>query len=124
MDLDMQKRIASNLKQLRMVYGYTQAEVAERLHICRSTYTLYELGRKLPSMDLLVDLASFYDIRLDTFIEGKTEFYIQKTFSQNASREEVAHLIETYYMLTPRAQGKLLERAEILLEKENMFPAV
>lgn len=121
MDIVTQKTIAENLKLLRNTFGYTQAEVADALHLCRSTYTLYELGKKLPATDLLVDIADLYHIRLDTLIDSRTDFYIQKVFSQERSRQDVAHLVETYFQLPPHAQGKLMERADVLLEKEGVL---
>ena len=120
MDINAQMKVGENLKLLRSAFGYTQAEVAEELHICRSTYTLYELGKKLPSTDMLVDLARFYNIRLDILFDSRTNYYIQRVFAQE--KRELAHLVETYFKLSPHAQGKLVERADVLLEKEN-FPA-
>jgi len=119
MDLNMQKTVAENMKQFRYIFGYTQAEIAEELHICRSTYTLYELGKKIPSTDTLIDLASFYDIRLDILLDKNTNTYMQKIFSQSRNRNELFQLIQTYYKLPPFAQGQLLERAKVLLENET-----
>ncbi len=118
MDLNMQKKVAENMKQLRNVFGYTQSEIADELHICRSTYTLYELGKKLPNTDILVDLAAFYDVRLDLLLDADITKRIHYYFSQEKSSLQVAQLIRTYYMLSPPAQGRLLERAESLLENE------
>jgi len=120
-DINTQQNIAGNLKLLRNAFGYTQAEVAEELHICRSTYTLYELGKKLPSTDMLVDLAALYDIRLDVLLDAKTNIYIQKALSQEGSRKDIARLVDTYFRLPPHAQGKLMERADVLLEKEGFL---
>lgn len=119
MDLNMQKVVADNIKQFRSIFGYTQAEVAEELHICRSTYTLYELGKKIPSTDTLIDLASLYDVRLDILLDKNTHQYIQKAFSRSRTQNDVLQLIQTYYRLPPRAQGQLLERAKVLLESEE-----
>lgn len=119
MDLNMQKVVAENLKQFRTIYGYTQAEIAEELHICRSTYTLYELGKKTPSTDTLIDLADLYNIRLDVLLDKQTNAYIQRIFSRNRNREDLFQLVQAYYKLPPVAQGQLLERAQVLLEKEN-----
>lgn len=121
MDIGTQKTIADNLKLLRNTFGYTQSEVAEALHLCRSTYTLYELGKKLPTTDMMVDLASFYNIRLDTLIDSKADYYIQKVLSQERSNKDVAHLVQIYYRLPPHAQGKLMERADVLLENEGLL---
>lgn len=116
MNIDNQQKLCENLKLLRNAYGYTQAQVAEELHICRSTYTLYELGKKLPSVDLLVDLAGLYDIRLDVLLDTETSLHVQHIFSREQNRQDITHLVEIYYRLPAQAQGRLLERADMLLE--------
>ncbi|MBR4020869.1 MAG: helix-turn-helix transcriptional regulator [Firmicutes bacterium] len=118
MKIEEQRKLGENMRLLRNARGYTQAQVAEELHICRSTYTLYELGKKLPSIDLLVDLARLYHVRLDVLFDSKTSLYVQYVFSQEQERKEVTHLVEAYYQLPAQAQGRLLERAEVLL---NIF---
>lgn len=122
MDIEMHKQVAKNMKSLRSVFGYTQAEIADELHISRSTYTLYELGRKFPNTDTLVDLASFYNIRLDLLLNSHANTYLRHMFSEEQSKRDLFQLIETYYQLSPNAQGRLMERAETLLEKEEMVP--
>ena len=121
MDISTQELVARNMKQLRNVYGYTQAEVADQLHICRTTYTLYELGRKFPSMEMLVDLAALYDIRIDVILDSRTPFYITQVFSEDRCKQDLKVLVESYYRLPPHAQGKLVERAEVLLEAEGLL---
>lgn len=119
MNLNMQNLVAQNMKKMRNVFGYTQAEIAEELHINRSTYTQYESGRKVPSTDTLIDLAAFYDIRLDVLLDANTNTFIQRMFSQDRYRNDIAQLINAYHKLSPYAQGKLVERAEMLLENEQ-----
>ena len=116
MKIDNQQTLCENLKLLRNAYGYTQAQIAEELHICRSTYTLYELGKKLPSIDLLVDLAGVYDVRLDVLFDSRTSMHVQHILSHERNRKDVTHLVETYYRLPAQAQGRLLERADVLLD--------
>lgn len=119
MDLNMQNLVAQNMKQIRNVFGYTQAEIADELHIGRSTYTQYETGRKVPGTDTLVDLAKFYDIRLDVLLDPHTNTFMQRMFSQERCRNDLIQLVKTYHLLSPYSQGKLIERAEVLLENEE-----
>ena len=124
MDIHAQLKIGENLKLLRNAFGYTQAEVAEELHICRSTYTLCELGKKLPSTDMLVDIARFYNVHLDVLFDAQGNFFMERIFSKERAWKDVAHLVDVYFQLSPHAQGKLVERADILLEKEGSFKAI
>ena len=119
MEVQTQQRLGKNLRMLRHAYGYTQAQVAEAMHIGRTTYTHYEVGRKLPTTDTLVDLARFFRVRVDALFDSRTDDYVKWVFYNERSRQDVDHLIEAYYRLSPPAQGKLLERADALLEGEE-----
>ncbi len=60
------------LKNLRLQYGYTQKELADRLHIRQNTYSQYETGARELSVSMLIALADIYDTSTD-FILGLTE---------------------------------------------------
>lgn len=120
MNVQVQKQIGDNLRLLRNAHGYTQMEVAEELHIGRSTYTLYELGKKLPPVDLIVDIAALYDVRTDLLFNPNVSAYIQNMFSREQAGKDMVILVETYCKLSPCSQGKLMERAAALLEGEDM----
>lgn len=63
------KRLGRTLKQLRLENGLTQQQVAEYLHIDRSTYSRYEVGRE-PEIDSLCALARLYDVSMDQLLVG------------------------------------------------------
>ena len=50
------EKLIRKMRSLRELHGYTQQEVAQQLHVERSTYTWYELGRVIPKIDTLVRL--------------------------------------------------------------------
>ena len=54
-----------NLRALRLYKDWTQAEVAKKIHIHRSTYSYYETGKAEPSLQTLVDLALLYGVSAD-----------------------------------------------------------
>lgn len=54
--------IAENLKRYRKAKKWTQAKVAKRIHVDRTTYTRYESGRILPSLDTCIRLCLALDI--------------------------------------------------------------
>lgn len=58
-----------NLKHLRNLKKLTQQEIANFLHIERSTYTKYETGDATPSIYLLNELANFYNCSMDDFFK-------------------------------------------------------
>lgn len=49
-------RLANNLRQARETLEITQAEAARRCGISRSSWMYYELGRRWPSNEELLDI--------------------------------------------------------------------
>ena len=57
-----------NLRYLRLINGMRQANVANYLHVERSTYTYYELGKYSPSILSLVMLSRLFRVTIDDLI--------------------------------------------------------
>lgn len=62
------------LKELRAESGLTQKELAAKLSITRSAYSLYELGTREPSIVVLIDMAKFFEVTLD-YLVGISDNY-------------------------------------------------
>ncbi|MGN0357559.1 MAG: helix-turn-helix transcriptional regulator [Blautia sp.] len=59
------------VRKLRNDRGLTQEELADELNVTRSTITRLESGKSAGSIELLIDLASYFDESLDYIILGK-----------------------------------------------------
>lgn len=57
--------IAERIKMLRENAGMTQADVARKLNVTRSSVNAWELGISVPSTVLLVELAQLFDVSTD-----------------------------------------------------------
>ena len=55
----------NNLKQIRNKKGLLQTKVAMDLNITQETVSSYETGRVLPSSDMLIKLADYYNTSID-----------------------------------------------------------
>ena len=53
--------LSENLKNLRKAKGFSQEELAARLHVVRQTVSKWEKGRSVPDAELLVRLADELD---------------------------------------------------------------
>ena len=60
------------LKILRKRRKWTQADVASRLGIERSTYTRYEIGQSEPSFDMLQRLSELFEVSIDALVAGES----------------------------------------------------
>ena len=61
------------LKNLREENGYTQAHVAEYLHVKQNTYSQYENGKRDLPISVLIALAKFYQTTTD-YILGLQQY--------------------------------------------------
>ena len=59
------------LKQLRKEKGLTQEQLAERLNISSRTVSRWETGANMPDLDLLIEMADFYDVDIRELIDGE-----------------------------------------------------
>ena len=54
-----------------------QSEVAKLLHIDRSTYTCYELGKTEPSLEILKQLAVIFGVSVDHLVYWEHNKFLQ-----------------------------------------------
>ncbi len=53
------------LKELRLISGVTQTELAESIGIRYQSYQAYEKGYSYPTLQNLVNLAQYFDVSTD-----------------------------------------------------------
>lgn len=71
--------LARRIGALRIKKGLTQSQLAEILHVSASTIGMYEQGRRIPSIDMLVALSRVFDVSLDYLITGSDYSYTNNT---------------------------------------------
>ena len=59
------------IESLRRRMGWSQAELAQRLHISPSTVGMYEQGRRVPSLETLLAMSAEFGVTLDYLVTGK-----------------------------------------------------
>lgn len=62
--------LRKQIELLRRKKGWSQAELASRLHISPSTIGMYEQGRREPPIDILVAMSKEFDVSIDYLITG------------------------------------------------------
>jgi len=129
----MTMHYVSLLKKLRKENGLTQQQVADFLHLDRSTYAYYESGRTKINIDILVRLSNFFKVSLATLVGEETPAGVLADgtvsadtalinesvtrFSQLTREEQ--YLVILFRSGTPAQQDKLLEQANVLTEPEK-----
>ncbi|WP_326975278.1 helix-turn-helix domain-containing protein [Caproicibacter sp. BJN0012] len=63
------KQLGEKLRIMRRMLELSQKDVAAILHIDRSTYTYYELGKTEPPLETVVALSNLFSISLDDLLK-------------------------------------------------------
>ncbi len=63
--------LGERIALLRRGQGWSQAHLAQRLHISPSAVGMYEQGRREPSLDALVELARVFGVSADYLLTGQ-----------------------------------------------------
>jgi len=71
--MNQRQLLSTKLKQHRKALGLTQEHVAQALHVDRSTYAYYELGRTSPSHETMSKFADLYGVTLDSLVGRRTD---------------------------------------------------
>lgn len=59
------------LANLRKKKGLSQFELAKRLNISKSTLGMYEINKREPNFETLIQIAEYFEVTLDYLIVGK-----------------------------------------------------
>lgn len=66
-----QVKIGSFLKALRNEKGLTQEQLAEMVNVSRRSVSRWETGSNLPDLDVLMELADYYEVELRELLDGE-----------------------------------------------------
>lgn len=102
----MKTKFHEYLTQFRKQRGYTQAQMAEKAGISRSTYTNYESGNRTPDYEVLERISDILECSLDELF-GRKQDYVTKC---NVIRENV----ESY-----QATVKRIEKPRLAIGVQN-----
>lgn len=103
--------LAQRLRTLRELKDLTQVDVAVAVGTSRSNLTKAETGVTIPGRDVLMALATFYEVSLDWLVTGEGEM---KPGTTQAMSKDEALLLYAFRSL-PEAEAKPL--LEMLLSR-------
>ncbi len=68
---DVNKIIATNLATLRKKSNLTQLQLAEKINYSDKAISKWEKGESIPSINILMQLAEFYNVKIDDIVYEK-----------------------------------------------------
>ena len=66
-----QIKMGEFLKELRREKGLTQEQLAEQLNVSRRSVSRWETGNNMPDLDMLIEMADYYEVDLRELIDGE-----------------------------------------------------
>ncbi len=68
-------KFATRLKELRVIRGKTQRQMAMYLGIIDSAYQRYEYGGREPNFDTVIKIADYLSVTTD-YLLGRTDYWL------------------------------------------------
>ena len=86
-----------NLREARLKSGLSQKELSENIGVAKSTYSLYESGKREPNVDTIKKIASILNVSADTLLGLDDEpVTIAAHFDGNEYTEDELHEIRQF----------------------------
>lgn len=86
-----QIKIGAFVKELRKEKGLTQEQLAEQFNVSRRTVSRWETGSNLPELDILTEMADYYEVELRELLNGE-----RKSESMDRELKETVQKVAEY----------------------------
>ena len=65
------QKVGNFLKELRKEQNITQEQLAEKMNVSRRTVSRWETGNNMPDLDILIEIADYYNVELRELLDGE-----------------------------------------------------
>ena len=98
--------LSDRIRALRKEHGYSQEQMARKLHLTQGAISQWENGLTVPAADQLIALADVFGITVDDLLGRE-----QQETTPPPARDDVAALMAD---LSPEEQAQVRQYAEFL----------
>lgn len=82
------------LKSLRKNKGLTQEQLAEYFNVSSRTVSRWETGSNMPDVDMLIEIADFYDVEIREIIDGERKGDSKDNGEKNTLKKVAEYAME------------------------------
>ncbi len=111
------KKIGACLRDLRKEKGLTQEQLAERFSVSQRTVSRWETGTATPDLDVLLQLANFYEVDLRALLNGEIH-----SFQMSQETKETIQEVSNYSKEEKRVKKRILKLTAIVVTSNLMIP--
>jgi len=86
-----QVKTGALIRELRTEKGLTQEQLAEKFNVSRRTVSRWETGSNMPDLDILVEMADYFDIDIRELLDGE-----RKDGKMDKELEETVLMVADY----------------------------
>jgi transcriptional regulator with XRE-family HTH domain len=112
------KRIIEKRKQI----GMTQNELADALYVTRQAVSKWEMGKSLPSIEVLIEMTELFDVTIDYMLDGSDlkdndyarmfmqfprESVIYRFMNSDHPNEDIKNI---FYLLTVKEREQMINQ--------------
>lgn len=109
----MQSNLPSTLKALRTAAKLTQSEFAEKVGLGRTTYAMYEQGKREPDLETLKIIAKYHKVTIDYLIGHKSEDELKEADFQAFANDPE---LQTWYKELPKSNEDKIRKLRLIWE--------
>lgn len=88
--------LGNRIRELRIEYNLTQAELAKQVGVSKATITAYESDSRQPSYDVLIKLANTFKVTLDSLVLNRSEHIIDVSELEPEQINRIQYMVEFY----------------------------
>ena len=89
-----QQKIGEFLKHLRKEKGLTQEQLAEAFYVSSRTVSRWETGSNMPDLEILIELADYYDVDIREIIDGERKSEIMDNETKDTLKKVAEYAVE------------------------------
>ena len=109
-DLDQLHAVASRLREMREIMGWTAEEMAEKTEVSPEEYAQYEAGQTDMPFTFIYKSAQAFNMELTELLEGQNAFLTSYTVTRRGKGESTAREEGIAISnLAPKFRGKIAE---------------
>ena len=89
-----QQKTGEFLKHLRKEKGLTQEQLAEAFYVSSRTVSRWETGSNMPDLEILIELADYYDVDIREIIDGERKSEIMDNETKDTLKKVAEYAVE------------------------------
>lgn len=114
--------ISKKITEKRKQIGMTQNELADALYVTRQAVSKWEMGKSLPSIEVLLEMTELFDVTIDylldesdireddyqsMFMQYPRESVIYRFINSNRMNEQIGNI---FYLLTTKERKQMIDQ--------------